>query len=66
MVATADALAGSTVIIFLPLALMTAVHWRSLSLARRASLESPVDLRAGDRDGGGTEAPDEVEVSAGG
>jgi putative membrane protein len=32
--ATADAIAGSAVIIFVPLALMTAVHWRSLALAR--------------------------------
>ena len=32
--ATADALAGSTFIIGLPVALLTVVHWRSLGLAR--------------------------------
>ena len=32
--ATADALAGSTFIIGVPVALLTAVHWRSLGLAR--------------------------------
>jgi putative membrane protein len=36
--ATADALAGSTFIIGLPAVLLTAVHWRSLGLARRSSL----------------------------
>ncbi len=35
VVATADALAGSTFIIGLPAVLLTAVHWRSLGLARR-------------------------------
>jgi len=34
--ATADALAGSTFIIGLPAALLTAVHWRSLGVARSA------------------------------
>lgn len=33
VVKTADALAGSTFIIAIPMILMTAVHWRSLSLA---------------------------------
>ncbi|MBI2705704.1 MAG: carotenoid biosynthesis protein [Actinobacteria bacterium] len=35
VVKTADALAGSAFIIFLPAALLVAVHWRSLVLARR-------------------------------
>jgi uncharacterized membrane protein len=30
----ADAIAGSAVLLFVPLALMTAVHWRTLALAR--------------------------------
>jgi putative membrane protein len=34
---TADALAGSTFIIGLPVVLLTAVHWRSLGLARAGS-----------------------------
>jgi hypothetical protein len=34
VIATADALAGSTFIIGLPVALLTVVHWRSLGLAR--------------------------------
>jgi uncharacterized membrane protein len=35
--ATADALAGSTFVIGLPAVLLTAVHWRSLGLARAGS-----------------------------
>ena len=35
--ATADALAGSTFIIGLPVVVLTAVHWRSLGLARASS-----------------------------
>lgn len=64
VVALADALAGSTVIIFLPLALMTAVHWRSLSLARRSALDAPVDLRGAD--GSPADAPAVVSARAAG
>lgn len=39
--ATADALAGSAVIIGLPAVLLTAVHWRTLTLSRRASATGP-------------------------
>ncbi len=35
VVQLADALAGSTFLLAIPAALMTAVHWRSLTLARR-------------------------------
>ncbi len=42
VVRTADALAGSTFVIGLPVALLVAVHWRSLALARRdASAPAP-------------------------
>jgi putative membrane protein len=41
--ATADALAGSTFIIGLPVALLTVVHWRSLGLARATAVVVPAD-----------------------
>lgn len=63
VVATADALAGSTVVIFLPFALMTAVHWRSLALIttpppklRRKATPDVADLRNLGEGGGDQEA----------
>jgi uncharacterized membrane protein len=41
--ATADALAGSTFIIGLPAVLLTAVHWRSLALARSSAVGQQAD-----------------------
>ena len=46
VVQLADALAGSTFLLAIPAALMTAVHWRSLTLARRDA--SPVATDAAD------------------
>ena len=51
VVQTADALAGSAAIIFVPMALLVAVHWRSLALLRRPSGRLVVQGR---RDGGST------------
>ncbi len=44
VVARADALSGSAFLIFVPMGLLLAVHWSSLSLARRAA-PAPVDER---------------------
>ena len=51
VVAVADALAGSTLVIGIPAVLLTAVHWRSLGLARGEepgagpAVQAQVDLR---------------------
>jgi putative membrane protein len=47
VVKTADALAGSTFVISLPVVLLTAVHWRTLTVIRRSSVErDPAARRA--------------------
>jgi hypothetical protein len=46
VVAVADALAGSTFIIGIPMVLLTAVHWRTLTLARRDEQGLVVDFEA--------------------